>query len=89
MLFTGLVVLGGAVVLLPGAPLLKILLLSQVLNGLLLPVILVLMLLLVRRPALMGDLANSPRYDLFCWGLCLLIIALDAALLAATIGRAL
>ena len=87
LLFTGLVVLGGAVVLLPGAPLLKILLFSQVLNGLLLPIILVLMLLLIRRPALMGDLANSPRYNLFCWGLCVLIIALDAALMAASMGH--
>ena len=83
-LFTALVVLGAAVVLLPGAPLLRILLVSQVMNGLLLPVVLVLMLLLVSRTSLMGDLANSPRYNAFCWIICAFITALDLILLAVT-----
>ncbi|MBN1458015.1 MAG: Nramp family divalent metal transporter, partial [Armatimonadetes bacterium] len=75
LLFTGLTGLGAAVVLLPGAPLLRILLISQVMNGLLLPAVLVLMLLLVSRRQLMGDLVNSRAYSFFCWCLCTLIIA--------------
>ncbi len=82
-LFTGLLVVGGAVVLALDSPtLLRVLLFSQVMNGMLLPAVLVLMLLLVRRRSVMGDLANSRRYSVFCWLLCLLIIALDLALLA-------
>ena len=83
LLFTGLIVLGAGLVLIPGAPLLKILLISQVMNGLLLPAVLVLMLLLVSRSSLMGELTNSPRYNIFCWTLCILIIALDLVFLAA------
>lgn len=83
LLFSGLIVLGAILVLLPGAPLLRILLLSQVMNGLLLPAVLMLMLLLAARPEVMGPLVSSRRYSVFCWVLCGLIIALDAALLAA------
>lgn len=83
-LFTALIVLGSILVLIPGAPLLRILLISQVMNGLLLPVVLVLMLMLASRRRLMGELANSPRYSIFCWALCGLIIALDLILLASS-----
>jgi len=83
-LFTALIVLGAILVLVPGAPLLRILLISQVMNGLLLPVVLVLMLMLASRRRLMGELANSRRYSIFCWALCGLIIALDLILLASS-----
>jgi len=86
LLYTGMIVLGAGIVLLPKAPLLRIMLFSQVMNGLLLPVILVLMLLLVTRKSLMGELAASRSYAIFCWGLCALLIALDLFLLAATTG---
>jgi len=83
LLFTGLIVLGGGVVLLLEPPmLLKVLLLSQVMNGLLLPIVLVLMLVLVNRRALMGDLVNSRGYQVLCWLLCGLIIGLDVILLS-------
>jgi Mn2+/Fe2+ NRAMP family transporter len=84
LLFTGLIALAAGLVLIPGMPLLRILLTSQVMNGLLLPAVLVMMLLLVSRSGLMGEMANSRRYNAFCWGLCGLIIALDAVLLAVT-----
>ena len=83
-IFTALVVLGAALVLVPGVPLLDILLMSQVMNGLLLPVVLVLMLVLASRRALMGDLVNSRGYNILCWALCGLVTALDLVLLAST-----
>ncbi len=76
---------GAGIVLLPRAPLLRIMLLSQVMNGLLLPVILILMLLLVTRRSLMGKLAMSRPYTMFCWGICALLIILDGFLLATTL----
>jgi Mn2+/Fe2+ NRAMP family transporter len=58
-LYTGLIVLGAGVVLIPHMPLLKLILLSQVANGVLIPFVLVFMLLLVNKPALMGPFVNG------------------------------
>jgi Mn2+/Fe2+ NRAMP family transporter len=85
LLFGAMIVLGAGIVLLPRAPLLKIMLMSQVMNGLLLPVILVLMLLLASRRSLMGELAMSRGYTVFCWALCGLLVALDLFLVATAL----
>jgi Mn2+/Fe2+ NRAMP family transporter len=85
LIFTGLIVLGAGLVLVPGAPLLQILLTSQVMNGVLLPAILILMLVLAARVPLMGALASSRRYSAFCWALCLLVIALDVVFIGASV----
>src|ERR1700758_4741284 len=58
-LYTGLIVAGGGIILLPKAPLFKILVLSQVANGVWLPVVLIFVLLLINRRDLMGDHTNS------------------------------
>ncbi len=58
-LYTALIVLGAGLVLIPGLPLLTVILLSQVANGVLLPFVLIFMLLLVNRPELMGDMRNG------------------------------
>jgi Mn2+/Fe2+ NRAMP family transporter len=55
--------------------------LSQVLNGLLLPAVLVFMLLLVNNRSLMGEHVNSRTYNLVAWSLTLLTIVLTASLL--------
>jgi NRAMP (natural resistance-associated macrophage protein)-like metal ion transporter len=59
-LYTGLIVCGAGFVLIPRLPLLKVILLSQVANGVLLPFVLVFMLILVNRPRLMGEYRNGP-----------------------------
>jgi NRAMP (natural resistance-associated macrophage protein)-like metal ion transporter len=59
-LYTGLIVMGAGFVLIPGLPLLKVILISQVANGILLPFVLVFMLILVNRPRLMGEYRNGP-----------------------------
>ena len=58
-LYTGLIVVGAGVVLIPHIPLLKLILLSQVANGMLIPFVLIYMLLLVNKPGLMGDQRNG------------------------------
>ncbi len=75
-IYTALIVLSAGLVLIPGAPLLQIMYLSQVLNGLLLPVVLVLMLLLVNRAGLMGRYVNSPLYNWLAWACVLLVSGL-------------
>jgi len=57
-LYTLLIVCGAGVVLVPGLPLLKVILFSQVANGILLPFVLVFMLLLINRRRLMGEYRN-------------------------------
>lgn len=57
-LYTLLILLGAGCVLIPGLPLLKVILLSQVANGILLPFVLIFMLKLVNRSELMGDMRN-------------------------------
>src|SRR5512140_2021321 len=57
-LFTGLIVVGGAVVMFPQFPLVKMILLSQVINGVLLPVVLVFMVLLINKKKLMHEWTN-------------------------------
>lgn len=66
-LYTLLVVLGAAVILIPGAPLLKILILSQVANGVWLPIVLIFMILLASRKDLMGDRTSSPLFNGVAW----------------------
>jgi Mn2+/Fe2+ NRAMP family transporter len=58
-LYTGLIVGGAGFVLIPGLPLLKVILISQVANGVLLPFVLFFMLKLVNRERLMGEYRNG------------------------------
>src|SRR5262249_23409689 len=58
MLYTFLIVLGAGCVLIPGLPLLRVILLSQVANGVLIPFVLIFMLKLVNRRQLMGVMCN-------------------------------
>ncbi|MFB3852756.1 MAG: Nramp family divalent metal transporter [Vicinamibacterales bacterium] len=79
-LYTGLIFLGAAGVLLPGVPLVRLILVSQVINGILLPVVLVYMVRLVNNRELMGDWVNSRFYNLVSWGAVLVMIALTLVL---------
>ena len=65
--YLALIVLGAGFVLIPGAPLLAIIFYSQVLNGALLPVVLVLMLLLINQARLMGSYVNGPLFNAIAW----------------------
>src|SRR5437660_5960431 len=63
-LYTLLIVVGAGVVLIPSFPLVKMILLSQVINGVLLPVVLIFMILLINKRELMNGWANSWSYNL-------------------------
>ena len=66
-LYLALIVIGGGVVLIPGSPLLGIIFYSQVLNGVLLPIVLILMLLLINNKKLMGDWTNNVFFNTIAW----------------------
>jgi NRAMP (natural resistance-associated macrophage protein)-like metal ion transporter len=82
-LYTGLIIAGAAIILVPKAPLVELAVLSQVLNGILLPFVLVFMLLLVNKEELMGRLTNSRTYDLVAWLMTGAIIILTTLMLMA------
>ncbi|HET8999726.1 MAG TPA: divalent metal cation transporter [bacterium] len=84
-LYIALIVGACAVVLLPGAPLLKILFLSQVANGVLLPFILIFMLLLVNRKRLMGAYTNSRLFNVIAWVTVIVMIVLTLALVVTQV----
>jgi Mn2+/Fe2+ NRAMP family transporter len=80
-LYTGLIIAGGAVVLVPDFPLVKVAVLSQVLNGVLLPFILIFMLLLVNKRELMGKHVNSRTFNVIAWATAVVMIVLSIAML--------
>jgi NRAMP (natural resistance-associated macrophage protein)-like metal ion transporter len=66
-LYTLLIIAGGAVVLIPGLPLVKIAVLSQVVNGVVLPFVLIFMLLLINKKELMGEYVNTRLFNAIAW----------------------
>jgi NRAMP (natural resistance-associated macrophage protein)-like metal ion transporter len=85
-LFTLLIVIGAVVVLLPDMPLVKVILFSQVINGVLLPFVLIFMILLVNKQGLMGEWVNSRFYNVVAWLAVVIMIGLTLALVGIT-GR--
>lgn len=83
-LYTAIIVLSAGMILMPGLPLLKIILTSQILNGLLLPVILVFMALLIRRRELMGEYVNGPVYNVVTWGTTVVLVGLALAMVVTS-----
>jgi NRAMP (natural resistance-associated macrophage protein)-like metal ion transporter len=80
-LYTFLVFGAASVVLIPQLPLLKLMIYSQVANGILLPFVVVYMLLLVNRPRLMGTFKNKPWQNWIAWSTALIMICLTAVLI--------
>jgi NRAMP (natural resistance-associated macrophage protein)-like metal ion transporter len=85
-LYTSLLVIGATIILLPKVPLVKVAVFSQVLNGVLLPFVLIFMLVLVNRSELMGKQTNSRTYNVIAWGLTILATILTAIMLAMEIA---
>jgi Mn2+/Fe2+ NRAMP family transporter len=77
-LYTVLIVAGGAVILIPGLPLVKIAVFSQVVNGAVLPFVLIFMLLLINKKELMGEYVNKPTFNIIAWATTAIMIGLTA-----------
>jgi NRAMP (natural resistance-associated macrophage protein)-like metal ion transporter len=87
-LYTLLIVIGAGVVLLPEFPLVKMILFSQVLNGILLPVVLIFMVKLINKKELMGEWTNSRFYNWVVWVSVVVIIGLTLALVGISLREA-
>jgi Mn2+/Fe2+ NRAMP family transporter len=84
-IYTVLIVASSVLVLLPGAPLVFIMILSSVFNGVLLPFVLVFALYLVNNRKIMGEYTNSARYNYIVWATVVILTLLTAALLVTTV----
>ncbi|MCA1588797.1 MAG: Nramp family divalent metal transporter [Acidobacteria bacterium] len=67
-LFTAFIVLGAVVAIIPNIPIFPLLVGIQVLNGVLLPIVLVFILILINNEKLTGDLKNTRTYNVLGWG---------------------
>ncbi len=84
-LYFGLIFLGAAIVLYPNAPLIMMMYLSQVANGILLPFVLIFVQLLINDRRLMGNFVNSHWYNLTAWITTWVMVGLTVMLVVTTI----
>ena len=86
-IFTFLVALGALIAMMPGLPIISVLMLTQVINGLLLPIILFAILRLVNDRELMGSHVNGALYNVGAWATVLIVSAASLLLIGVTIFR--
>lgn len=79
-LYIGIIVLSVLTVLIPGIPLFPLMWLSQSMNAILLPVLLVLVIKLVNDRRIMGEWVNSRLQNIFSWGLAIIILLITVVL---------
>jgi NRAMP (natural resistance-associated macrophage protein)-like metal ion transporter len=79
-LYLGLIILAVIVIMLPNVPLLSILYLSQVANGILLPFLLILMLLIINDKRIMGEHVNSRLFNYIAWATVVIVMGLSISL---------
>ena len=84
-LYTFQIVAGAGIILIPRAPLWKILIYSQVANGFWLPVCLIFILLLINRRDLMGERVNTLTFNVVAWGSSIIMIVLTLILVYTAI----
>jgi len=85
-LYSVLIFFGAAIILIPGIPLFPVMYISQVLNGLLLPVILVFMLLLINNKKLMGAYTGKRAYNVISWTTVGVLVVLSVVYLGSLLG---
>ena len=80
-IITFLMFVPAAVAVIPGLPLVSVILVAQSLNGILLPVILVFTLLVINSPRVMGEHVNGPVRNVIAWGFTGVLMCLSVVLL--------
>jgi Mn2+/Fe2+ NRAMP family transporter len=81
ILYTIIILFGAIIILIPNAPLIAISLWSQIINGILLPVVLICMILLVNNKKIMGKYVNKPIQNIIGWGAIVILVGLSLTLL--------
>jgi NRAMP (natural resistance-associated macrophage protein)-like metal ion transporter len=84
-IYTFMIVTASLLVLIPGAPLVFLMVMSAVLNGLLLPFVLIYALSLVNNKKIMGEYVNPRSYNVISWGTVVVIAVLTLLFVTATL----
>ncbi|HLI91498.1 MAG TPA: Nramp family divalent metal transporter [Ktedonobacteraceae bacterium] len=87
-IFTGLIILGVLITLIPGLPIIQVLLVLQDLNAAMVPILLVFIILLVNNRRLMGRRVNGVFFNVIAWATVILVSSLVILLLASTLWQA-
>jgi Mn2+/Fe2+ NRAMP family transporter len=85
-IFTALILVGATVALIPGIPQIKLLILTQCINGLLLPFLLVAIVSLASNEEIMGEYKNSLAFNIAAWTITVVVSTLSVLLLVATVA---
>jgi len=85
-IFTTLVVIGAFVALIPGIPQIQLLVLTQCINGLLLPVLLIAIVLLANNEEIMGQYKNTLWFNVLAWTITAVVSVLSLLLIGKTIA---
>ena len=80
-LYTGILIISALIILIPNAPLIQISILSHVLNGILLPVVLVCMILLINNKKIIGAYVNKPIQNIIGWSAVIILTGLSLTLI--------
>lgn len=80
-LYSILIIIGCGLIMIPKAPLIPIMLISQVINGIMLPFVLIFMILLVNNKKLMGGFTNSRAYNYIAWGTVIIVSAIGLVMI--------
>lgn len=81
ILFGSLIVISALIILIPDINLFNILVMSQIINGLLIPIILLFIINLCNDPDIMGDYTNGFSYNLICYSIVLLMLVANISLI--------
>ena len=84
-LYTAFIVIGALIVMIPRMPLIEIMWVSQVVNGVMLPFVVIFMLKLINDKTLMGDATNSRLQDVVAWSTTLIMMALTIGLVGSAL----
>jgi Mn2+/Fe2+ NRAMP family transporter len=85
-IYTVMIVMSCVIILLPGAPLVYLMVLSSVINGILLPFVLIIALSLVNNKKIMGEYTNPTAYNYITWATVLAIISFAVAMVVTTVA---
>jgi Mn2+/Fe2+ NRAMP family transporter len=84
-IYTVLIVLSALLILIPGAPLVFLMILASVVNGILLPFVLIYAMSLVNNTKLMGEYVNPKNYNYISWATIFVLITLTLLMIVSAI----
>ncbi|WP_160687521.1 Nramp family divalent metal transporter [Clostridium sp. C2-6-12] len=83
-IYTGIIILGALFILIPGISLIKIILITQQIAGILSPIILTFMIILINDKRIMGEYVNNKTQNIISWGTVIFIITLSIILFVSS-----